>query len=162
MSSPVLFKARLFGHRALVARMLSGDPPMQSCRGGRSSLLSSAHSVLIEMCAMLFVPGIVPLVVAFGLQMGMYGTWSGLLSDILDSCTTVKLTAEEVGSLGAVNTFAGIAGGLIVGGMSSALMRRVARHLLARCTSHIGISPSRNETTTSAGSLVSSTRFDQI
>ena len=45
---------------------------------------------------------------------------------------------------------------------SSALIRRVSRHLPALESSHIGSSPSRNESKTSAGTLVSRIYPSQI
>src|SRR5690606_19647947 len=46
--------------------------------------------------------------------------------------------------------------------VSSELIRRLSRHFEPWCSSHIGSRPSRNDTTTSAGILVSSTSPCQI
>ena len=53
------------------------------------------------------------LVLAFGCQMGVYGAWSGVLSPVLTSGG--QFSSAQAGTLGSVNTFAGIVGGTVAG-----------------------------------------------
>ena len=50
------------------------------------------------------------LVLSFGLQMGMYGAWSGVLPSVLQSEAGGGFNKEQAGEFGSVNTFAGIGG----------------------------------------------------
>ena len=71
------------------------------------------------------------LVLAFGLQMGLYGVWSGTLASVLDS---MKFDSKQADWLGFGNTVAGVCGGLVVGGISGrAMFRTHLKSLLLWC-----------------------------
>jgi len=74
------------------------DPVGQGLLKDVLALLSDRDSLLV--------------ILAFGLQMGMYGAWSGVLPSVLQS---MSYSNSQAGTLGAINTFAGIFGGILVG-----------------------------------------------
>jgi len=72
------------------------------------------------------------LVLAFGLQMGLYGVWSGTLASVLDS---MNFDSKQADWLGFGNTVAGVCGGLVVGGISGrAMFRTHLKSLLLWCS----------------------------
>ena len=52
------------------------------------------------------------LLVGFGVQMGAYGAWSGVLLPVL---TTSGMDSQEASDIGAYNTLAGVVGGVAIG-----------------------------------------------
>jgi len=74
------------------------------------------------------------LVGAFGLQMGVYGAWSGILPQVLKSGGS-GFTSTDAGTLGSVNTFAGIAGGVLAGYLADtkALSTRLRLVMMVLC-----------------------------
>lgn len=63
-------------------------------------------------------PNVVLVAIAGGLQLGVYGGWSGVLIPVLSSHHAMgrhALTASQAGWLGSANTFAGIGGAVILG-----------------------------------------------
>eukprot|EP01116_Phalansterium_solitarium_P022571 TRINITY_DN7504_c0_g1_i1.p1 TRINITY_DN7504_c0_g1~~TRINITY_DN7504_c0_g1_i1.p1 ORF type:complete len:442 (-),score=110.31 TRINITY_DN7504_c0_g1_i1:289-1614(-) len=100
-----------------------------STSGPRSFALSIA-SMLRDYWSLLCQPTrFAALVVAFGLQMGMYGAWSGVLPLVLSS----QVSAYEAALLGFVNTVAGIVGGVVSGWLAG--LPRFAAHLKATMVS---------------------------
>lgn len=72
---------------------------------------------------MMSQPNCLALMVAGGLQMAVYGGWSGVLTAV-----TPQLGDSRSGTLGSVNTFAGILGGLIVGWLCDRPRLRTSLH----------------------------------
>ena len=75
------------------------------CGAGFSQLAEDARLCLTQRSLVLLMLG-------GGLQMAMYGGWSGVLTPAMTSAP-VFLTLEEAGWLGTCNTLAGIAGGIL-------------------------------------------------
>ena len=118
----------------------------QVIRSGRSTIISCVD-LLSDACSMLARPAMFLSVVAFSLQMGAYGTWSGMLSTFLETrnitnATTggnsggssgggsggsggggLVLSSSDVGMLGAVNTFGSCLGGLVAGSCAHYMVR---------------------------------------
>ena len=120
------------------------SPESQMGHGGRARVggttglfacFRSALEVVHEACTMLSSEGVLLTVTAFALNMGMYGTWSGLLPAFLDPKGSggggngtmpqqgLNLTSEQAGLLGSLNTFAGIGGGLLAGAGTALVFR---------------------------------------
>ncbi len=113
---------------------------------GLFACFRSALEVVHEACSMLSSEGVLLTVIAFALNMGMYGTWSGLLPAFLDQNgggggnngtlprMGLDLTSEQAGVLGTLNTFAGIAGGLLAGASTAwVFQHRRVRTVLCVC-----------------------------
>lgn len=66
-----------------------------------------------EVWAALRTPSFVLLCVAGGLEMAVYGAWSGVLPSVLT--LNSLYTDTQAGAFGSVNTFAGIGGGILAG-----------------------------------------------
>jgi hypothetical protein len=77
----------------------------QSCTQGFAQLAADARVCLTQ-------PSLVLLMLGGGLQMAMYGGWSGVLTPALTSAP-VSLSMEQAGLLGTLNTLAGICGGIL-------------------------------------------------
>lgn len=54
------------------------------------------------------------LLLGFGVQMGAYGAWSGVLIQVV---TAIGMTSQEASAIGTYNTLAGVVGGILIGVM---------------------------------------------
>lgn len=88
---------------------------------GRVSFLASLSSAVTDFQACLRSPGLVLLTISGGMQMAVYGAWSGTLPSVLSA----RFSNGQAGALGSVNTFAGCIGGLLVAAVTDhPLLRR--------------------------------------
>ena len=78
------------------------------------SLGASLARAAADVLGVLRTPGLLLLTAAGGLQMAVYGAWSGTLPSVLSP----RFSNADAGALGCVNTFAGVAGGLAVGALT--------------------------------------------
>jgi hypothetical protein len=82
--------------------------------GNGSAGGTSAANILRDCKDLLLQPSRLGLLVlAFGVQMGVYGAWSGVLVTVLTGSN--EFTNSQAGLLGSLNTFAGIFGGVVIG-----------------------------------------------
>ena len=78
----------------------------------RASLLAASRDVL----ACLRSPSVLLVTLSGGLQMAVYGAWSGTLPSVLSP----RFSPAQAGALGSINTFIGVAGGLLAGALTDA------------------------------------------
>jgi hypothetical protein len=78
---------------------------------GKGPLWTAASTAAGEIWRAVRVPSFVVLAFAGGLEMAVYGLWSGVLPTVLSP----RFTDAQAGAFGSVNTFAGIVGGLVAG-----------------------------------------------
>jgi MFS family permease len=76
-----------------------------------SGAAASARTTAREIVAAARVPSFLLLALAGGLEMAVYGAWSGVLPSVLNP----PFSDAQAGVFGSVNTFAGIVGGLLAG-----------------------------------------------
>ena len=117
-----------------VATFYPSLPPTPPSRAANDELqqLSTEESLSIsfrntysEAIAALRKPAFAVVVAAGGLEMAIYGGWSG----VLPSALSPTFTNTQAGVLGSFNTFAGIAGGLFFALLSDHV--RLRRHLVS-------------------------------
>ena len=77
----------------------------QSCGQAFAKLAADTRMCMTQ-------PSLLLLMVGGGLQMAMYGGWSGVLTPALTS-SPVSLSMKQVGLLGTLNTLAGMSGGVL-------------------------------------------------
>jgi FLVCR family MFS transporter len=82
-----------------------GHTEWQSCGQGFTKLAADARMCMTQ-------PSLVLLMLGGGLQMAMYGGWSGVLTPALTS-SPVSLSMKQAGLLGTLNTLAGMTGGVL-------------------------------------------------
>jgi hypothetical protein len=119
---------------ALVATALEADPAAIAGGGGcLAGFRASLASAGADFAACLTVPGLLLLTLSGGLQMAVYGAWSGTLPSVLSP----RFSDGQAGALGSVNTFSGVVGGLVAGLATDApaLRRRLKSVVLALCLS---------------------------
>lgn len=75
---------------------------------------ASSLAVLAQVKTAVYTPSFLLLCVSGGLQMAIYGAWSGVLPSVLTNGTGLY-TDAQAGTFGSINTFAGIVGGLAAG-----------------------------------------------
>ena len=76
-----------------------------------SWITSTASTAWKEIVASIRVPSFLLLAVSGGLEMAVYGLWSGVLPTVLNP----PFSDTQAGNFGTVTTFAGILGGLLIG-----------------------------------------------
>eukprot|EP00730_Choanoeca_flexa_P010314 TRINITY_DN17455_c0_g1_i1.p1 TRINITY_DN17455_c0_g1~~TRINITY_DN17455_c0_g1_i1.p1 ORF type:complete len:475 (+),score=68.02 TRINITY_DN17455_c0_g1_i1:49-1473(+) len=79
--------------------------------GSSMSLQQSFRHTLSDLSKACGNINLLVIALAGGLEMGVYGAWSGVLPNVLSS----RFSDTMAGAFGAVNTFAGIVGGLLIG-----------------------------------------------
>jgi hypothetical protein len=79
--------------------------------GALHTLVTAVGVAAAEVSAAFRAPAFLALAVAGGLEMAVYGAWSGVLPTVLSP----KFSDGQAGTFGSVNTFAGIAGGVLAG-----------------------------------------------
>ena len=79
--------------------------------GGQGTFIASLTSAIGDFKACLRSPGLVLLTISGGLQMAVYGAWSGTLPSVLSP----RFSDGQAGAMGSLNTFIGCVGGLAVG-----------------------------------------------
>jgi MFS family permease len=89
------------------ARAKGEEPPEGSVAGGSSSVAVAFREIVTAVR----VPSFLILALAGGLEMAVYGEWSGLLPTVLQQ----RYSDSQAGWFGTANTFAGIIGGLLAG-----------------------------------------------
>lgn len=118
-----------------------GDEVADSLVDRRPSATNKATSpwpAIAEMLGLLLQPRVLLVCVAGGVQMAVYGAWSGQLPSVLTataasaSSSSASLTAWQAGVIGCVNTLAGILSGLGAGVLTDrpAWMRRLRTVLI--------------------------------
>lgn len=76
-----------------------------------SWISSTASTAWKEIMASIRVPSFLLLAISGGLEMAVYGLWSGVLPTVLNP----PFSDTQAGNFGTVTTFAGILGGLLIG-----------------------------------------------